>query len=312
MESLKEYINGKLDGICVLVYLIDGKSGYLRPFYCHGIDEQIFNNYMFREGDANVLNYLLDRGTVFIEDVHKDKSLGNAAEGFRVKSLFGSKVRLCDGIDGFIIFLSNSGRVISKEETGLLEFIVQNMKLEMSNFILKEKVKQYSAWDDALGVYKFENFYRLFEEELSRAERYNNFFSLLFFEVNGVKRSDAVRAMKQGLLKELITIVRKNIETTDIVGIAEDEVITVGLKDMMGEEGMEVAEKIKKDFDVRTACKPESAFTVSIGLASFPKDSMMPEELWSNAASALLSSKEKGNPIRYRKSRILPETGFSK
>jgi diguanylate cyclase (GGDEF)-like protein len=98
------------------------------------------------------------------------------------------------------------------------------------------------------------------------------------------------------VLKEIARIIQENVRTIDIVGRFGGEEFCVVLPDTDLEGSKLVAERIRKSAQTRTIKAYDSALrvTLSIGLAVYPSDGKLLEELIDKADWALYRAKSQG------------------
>ena len=136
--------------------------------------------------------------------------------------------------------------------------------------------------------------------EISRSERYNREFSLLFIDVDFFKHYNDENGHLAGdeLLKDLARLVNDFLRKSDFLARYGGEEFTVILPGTSKISGIKVAGSIKKIVEnhsfYASENQPEGKVTVSIGLASYPDDAQTGDVLIDKADRALYKAKQTG------------------
>lgn len=178
----------------------------------------------------------------------------------------------------------------------ILEILVNEFSLEIKKKMLYEKVKALSVIDSLTGVYLRKYFFQQLELEWSRCLEHSEVFSLLLVDMDGFKKINDQYGHLIGdeLLKQVGFLLTSNSREIDLVGrYGGDEFVI-----MLPSAGIEAAEKIKQR--ILDLAKKHSISaggeviepSLSIGMASFPKDGSQIDELISIADERLYKIKE--------------------
>ena len=158
--------------------------------------------------------------------------------------------------------------------------------------------------DDLTGAYNRRKLKDDLKEELERSERYNNKLSVLMIDIDWFKEYNDFHGHQKGD-KLLIKLVRKfsyNIRFTDKLYRYGGEEFVVLLPETGEKEAKDVAEKLRKKvadkkFEGADKSQPNMIISVSIGIASYPKDGSSLTEIIHAADSALYEAKAAGKNI---------------
>lgn len=126
-------------------------------------------------------------------------------------------------------------------------------------------------FDAASGVFGEEAFQQLLIREISRATRYNDFFSLCLAKPDDAGRGAADDQLQQAVARKIAEFLR----STDVVGRSRDGIVIL-LLNTPDAEALRVAERLRAHVEtVRFPSEGAEApyqVTLSMGLVSFPRD----------------------------------------
>jgi diguanylate cyclase (GGDEF)-like protein len=163
---------------------------------------------------------------------------------------------------------------------------------------LYEEIERIAITDSLTELHTRRYFLERFQEEMERVHRRNISMSVLMIDVDFFKKVNDEHGHLTGdqVLKEIGKIIRDNIREIDIAGRYGGEEFSIILPDTNVEGGSYVAERIRRATEeaVLKAYDTELKVTVSIGLATYPKDGKTAEELIDKADIALYQAKHTG------------------
>lgn len=145
--------------------------------------------------------------------------------------------------------------------------------------------------------------HRYFQEQMlsltNTYERYETPFSLILIDIDFFKKFNDAHGHQSGdaVLRQVATTIKKSIRTTDIACRYGGEEMAVILPNTQKEEAVVVATKIwsaieQGQFELATGAKTN--VTVSLGVASMPKDGKSPTRLIEYADRCLYKAKAQG------------------
>ncbi|HQP09969.1 MAG TPA: GGDEF domain-containing protein, partial [Candidatus Omnitrophota bacterium] len=138
-----------------------------------------------------------------------------------------------------------------------------------------------------------------FREELKIAQGAGNKCSLLVMDVDKFKRINDTYGHTAGdtILKEFVIAIRKGVRATDLVGrFGGDEfmiILPTGEKAIALKIAQGIA-RIVEGTAIKVSPQLTLNITTSIGVATFPQDSMTTEDLFDKADQALYEVKKRG------------------
>ena len=137
-----------------------------------------------------------------------------------------------------------------------------------------------------------------FEEEISRAGRFNQMFGLVILDLDKFKSVNDSYGHLYGdyVLEGVAKIISESVRTIDVVGRYGGEEFAVLLINSDIEDCIPVAERIVKSIEAKTFLKSSIAtnITISGGLAGFPRHAKQVKDLIEKADKAMYESKSIG------------------
>ncbi len=157
-----------------------------------------------------------------------------------------------------------------------------------------------ASTDPMTGLYNQRQLWAVLDRELARARRYNRFCSLAMIDIDDFKEYNDRHGHLQGdeVLKQAAEIFREQIRSSDIAARYGGEEFVVVMPETGKELAMLVGEKLRKAFSEYPfplqESQPGGGLTISIGIATFPKDAAAGRELVDAADKALYEAKREG------------------
>ena len=137
--------------------------------------------------------WVLGKGVpVIVRNTSKDKRFNKQADGFNklnVKSLICAPLKVNDGIVG-ILRLINKRRENSFSDTDLklLVNISHSINMMFEQAFLYKKIDEITVTDDLTGLYNARFLNQSIEIEIERSLRYGSLFSLIFLDIDNLKK----------------------------------------------------------------------------------------------------------------------------
>lgn len=191
--------------------------------------------------------------------------------------------------------------VFSQQDRFFISYLAVHAGMALKNTLLHEQAIK----DRLSGLYTNNYFKRRFYEEIKIATRFSRSISLLMMDVDGFKQINDLMGHTAGdwLIKRIGSILKEQLRGYDIsarsdsvagrYGGDEFEVLLPGAETS---DAAEVAERILdgvKEADL-TYDGEEMDVSISIGIATYPKDGSTVSELIEAADEAMLKIKKKG------------------
>ena len=176
--------------------------------------------------------------------------------------------------------------------------LAHQFALALRRLKLYKDIETLAITDGLTGVYTRRYFIERFEEEIQRSALRKSTLAFLMIDADYFKKINDQHGHLTGdqALKEISNIVQESVREIDIVGRFGGEEFCVVLPDTDMEGARVVAERIRKSAEKRLikAYDNNLHVTVSIGVAMYPSDGKLLEELMDKADWALYRAKSQG------------------
>ncbi len=192
-----------------------------------------------------------------------------------------------------------SQQEISEDEIRILEILAGQLGLAIKNAELYEGVEELSITDELTRLYLPRHFRERLEQECQRAARANGRFALCMLDVDLFKRINDTYGhpvgdrVLQGLARQLRAVSRK----IDVLCRYGGDEFMILLPDTSAEQALQFAERLRESIERLPFPLPhEQALhvSVSVGVAVYPENGALAEDLIRTADAALLWGKSRG------------------
>jgi len=147
--------------------------------------------------------------------------------------------------------------------------------------------------DSLTGLFNHGFFQISLEREIKRSQRYGTTFTVGLIDIDSFSFYNNLHGALEGdgKLKEIAGVIEANVRQTDLVArLSGDVFAVIFTKSDTGTAVVKTAERIRYAVEQLA----DAVLTVSIGLASFPKDATNRESLINKAQEALMQAKIRG------------------
>jgi diguanylate cyclase (GGDEF)-like protein len=174
-----------------------------------------------------------------------------------------------------------------------------HLGLALAKLKLQESLQQMSVRDPLTGLFNRRYMEESLARELRRAERQGRPLGILMVDIDHFKNVNDTFGHDAGdaVLRELGAFFQRQIRSEDIACRFGGEEFTIVLHDATPESAWRRAEEIRgaaKQLRVAYGERILEPVTLSMGLASFPRDGMSRDVLIQNADAALYRAKQGG------------------
>jgi diguanylate cyclase (GGDEF)-like protein len=166
---------------------------------------------------------------------------------------------------------------------------------------LEASLMKLSREDPLTGLYNRRTILDLLEEEIQRGQRYKHPLSFLMMDIDHFKKINDAHGHPVGdeVLVEVAGLVVRRLAYKGRAYRYGGEEISLLLRDYSAEEAAGLAERIRRDLEVRTLASRNLRVTASFGVASLPDQASDAKALLEVADVALYEAKRGGrNRVR--------------
>jgi diguanylate cyclase (GGDEF)-like protein len=188
--------------------------------------------------------------------------------------------------------------------TPLLNFFQRQTRLALINAERSAKTQSLIYIDDLTKLYNSRYLNVVLDREMKRSERYRNFFSVLFMDIDFFKRVNDAHGHLVGsrVLVEVGEVLRSCVRDSDtVVRYGGDEFVVL-LVETNAEEAVIVAERMRKMIEAGRFVRDmglDIRLTISIGIAAFPEHATTKQHLLNLADQAMYRGKESTRNVVY-------------
>lgn len=204
--------------------------------------------------------------------------------------------------DGTIIYVSVTANVIKDKKgkilgyEGILRDITESEMKKKEISLLYEQTRYLAERDHLTGLFNRRRATELLEQEVERSKRAGDAFSIMMLDVDDLKTVNDTWGHDAGdkVLKEVAHILKDTIRKTDFACRYGGDEFLVILPHTHGEKAKTLAKRISNKIKNKRIIVDGTPLTVrlSIGIATYPYDSILPVELIKIADRAMYESKQ--------------------
>ncbi|MBI5739392.1 MAG: GGDEF domain-containing protein [Nitrospirae bacterium] len=172
----------------------------------------------------------------------------------------------------------------------------ENRALREDLQLKQKKIEEISITDDLTELYNFRFMNQCLDTEIERARRYGTFFSLVFMDIDNLKKINEKYGHLAGtkVLIGTAEVLRQNLRKVDMIFRYGGDEFVIILPQTPKEGGVFVAERLRRMMEKNVFLKEEGMrvrITASFGVAPFPGSAKGREELLSIADHAMFHGK---------------------
>ncbi|MBI5023894.1 MAG: sensor domain-containing diguanylate cyclase [Candidatus Omnitrophica bacterium] len=279
----------------------NGKTGELGIFSSHKGEMRV--NIKSKKGDLFDQSVVRTMQPLLIEDTRKDYRFDEekvAGEEIRpVRSLISVPLMIGKKALGILRIDSPHQKNFTTEDLRFLTTIADVGAVAIENAQLYERLEQLAIKDSLTGLYLRRYLLERLTVEVSRQMRRKGELSFLMFDLDKFKQyNDKFGHVAGDIVLRAVAMILTDFfrQPGDLVCRYGGEEFCVLMPDCPETKAVELAEALRKRIAEQTIVlrREKTRITVSIGVASFPKDAINPRELIHRADLALYQAKEKG------------------
>jgi diguanylate cyclase (GGDEF)-like protein len=291
--------NGMLGAEISCVYLMDLHSRQLLLAGSQGRPAAHFRERL-EIGESLIGRVAVERRPIATADTAADDP--DAAWSLtpdQIRSQVGTVLHIGDKLLGVLVIASSQEREYTSQEMTRIETICNMASLALQNALLHEELERLSVTDRLTDLYNHGYFQQRLEEEIARADRFQHEVSLVMMDIDSFKAFNDTYGHPKGdvVLTKVADIVRRSMREVDVAARYGGEEFVLILPETDGEGAVFVAERI------REGCEAEEFEglpgqvvhkTVSVGVATYPREAKTQSELIEAADQAMYAAKRSG------------------
>ena len=209
-----------------------------------------------------------------------------------------------DKVKGLILADNSiTKKPITKDDIRMLNMLANQAGLAIENSQLYETAVIRSHTDSLTNLWNHGYFQYLLQSEMEKAKATSVPLSLVTVDIDDFKVYNDSLGHQAGdsILREIARLLKNQSRKMDYVCRYGGEEFTIILPQTEKREAHLIAERLRQDIEkqifIHEEILPNKKLTVSIGLATFPRDGQNPSELISYSDKTLYQAKHKGKNI---------------
>lgn len=189
---------------------------------------------------------------------------------------------------------------ITKSDVRMLTMFANHAGLAIENSRLYEETVYLSNTDWLTKLWNYGKFQSLLSFEIEKAKVRSLSTSLVMLDVDNFKNYNDTHGHMKGdeALKNIAAILKNKSRKCDLVARYGGEEFTIIMPDTSKDNAKLFAERLRSDVEKfyaeDSAMPPEKRLTISAGIATFPEDALVKDDLISMADAALYQAKHSG------------------
>lgn len=295
------------------IALYTAKTGTMRIHAHRGFSKSFVANREWKVRRNGLTAKILKSRKIMVvsNTTNKDFFTDPAALNEGIKSLVCVPLIYSHEVVGILYVDDFTPRRFPDADLQTLEILASFASIAIHNARTHLFIKQQAITDSLTGLFNRRCFEDILDREFQRAERHLREFTLALVDVDDFKKFNDTYGHLEGdtALASLGEAIRTAIRSTDLAArYGGDEIVIILPETKLAKAYNLFAGRIKREIEEGFAKISEGkyALSVTIGIASYPRDGMNAQELILSADRALLSAKKEKSSGKIGCSRRIP------
>ena len=257
--------------------------------------EQVNNNEIacrsFKPGEGIAGRVYLTAKPIVVNNIKEDDIFIDSEKSF-VRSIACIPMVVFNDVIGVInVTNKRHDKNFTDEDVEMLKAVADQAAVAIN----KAQLWDMAVTDSLTGLFVRRYFLVKLQEELHRAERYNNILAVIMADLDRFKNINDTYGHDVGdrALKAIGKFLQQNIRDVDVVARYGGEEFVIMVPEAGNDAALILAERLRKQM-LELKIKDLPPITVSLGIATFPNDGSDIEDLIKKADAAMYAAKRAG------------------
>ena len=206
-----------------------------------------------------------------------------------------------DRLVGVLAVSRSDSGALNKGHLRLMTILGGQLATAVSRASRYQEASRLAITDSKTGIFNYRYFYERLRDEMAKADESGTYVSLIFIDIDFLKdiNDRYGHAMGDAVIQAVTRAINQNIRGTDVAARYGGEEFVVALPGVEPDEALVVAERIRVAVERMPLGETEQGVpirtTVSAGIATYPQDAGVVDDLIFRADEALYAgSKRRG------------------
>ncbi len=294
------------------IALYDSATGTMRIQAHKGLSRKFIANREWKVRAGGLTERILRSRTLTVVNGNADPSFfSGLVRDEQIKTLICVPLLYGNELVGILYLDDFTSRRFSSSVRQSIDIIGSFASIAIHHARKHKQIKQLAITDGLTGLFNRRYFEDILNREFQRAARHRREFSLALVDVDDFKKFNDAYGHPAGdeALTALGEAIRQSIRSTDLAArYGGDEMVIILPETKLARAYNLFATRIKSEIEERFAAlsKGRHGLTVTIGIASFPRDGENAIDLILSADKALLGAKKEKHTRRIGCARMVP------
>ncbi|MEE9537599.1 MAG: diguanylate cyclase [Desulfobacterales bacterium] len=257
--------------------------------------EKVNNNEIkcrsFKPGEGIAGRVFVNAKPIVVNNIKEDDVFVDSDASY-VRSIVCIPMVVYNDVIGVInVTNKRHGKDFTDEDVEMLKAVADQAAVAIN----KAQLWDMAVTDSLTGLYVRRYFMVKLQEELLRAERYNNILSIVMADLDRFKNINDTYGHDAGdrVLKAIGKFLQQNIRDVDVIARYGGEEFVIMIPEAAEDAAYILSERIRKQFaELKLENFPQ--ITISLGIATYPFDGTELEDLIKKADAAMYAAKRAG------------------
>jgi diguanylate cyclase (GGDEF)-like protein len=245
----------------------------------------------FKPGEGIAGRVYMTAKPIVVNNIEDDDIFIDSAKSY-VRSIACIPMVVYSDVIGVInVTNKRQGKDFTDEDVEMLKAVADQAAVAIN----KAQLWDMAVTDSLTGLYVRRYFMVKLQEELLRAQRYNNILSVVMADLDRFKNINDTYGHEAGdrVLKAIGKFLQQNVRDVDVVARYGGEEFVIMIPEAANDAAHILSERLRKNLS-KMKFGDLPSVTISLGIATFPHDGKDPGDLIRKADAAMYAAKRAG------------------